>query len=168
MNWTSIIPNLVTTSRIAMIPCILIQFKRGNYSTAILLFIAACVTDLLDGYAARKLKASTTIGAYLDSIADLLLIISLLTYFISVGTVSPLSMAFIGFMFLQFLITSVRGNLVYDPVGKYTGVMLFAVVLLLLICPTGRTGKMCDYIISLYISGAFFLRILFLKRRISV
>ena len=73
--WTA--PNQLTLLRLLFVPFILMSVIDGNYRSALLLFIAAGVSDGLDGLLARLLHQRTTLGEYLDPIADKLLLSSL-------------------------------------------------------------------------------------------
>jgi cardiolipin synthase len=64
------LPNLITASRLALAPFVVLAILDGQHSRALALFFLAAVTDVLDGMAARHLRLSTTAGAYLDPIAD--------------------------------------------------------------------------------------------------
>jgi cardiolipin synthase (CMP-forming) len=70
------IPNFLTILRILSIPLFIILLSYGFYPLALLLFFCAGVTDALDGFLARTFKQKTTLGAYLDPIADKLLLSS--------------------------------------------------------------------------------------------
>ncbi len=75
------LPNLLTLSRIAVIPILLALFYvEGGWVRWIAcgLFTAACLTDYFDGYFARALKQVSPLGQYLDPIADKLLVASVL------------------------------------------------------------------------------------------
>jgi CDP-diacylglycerol--glycerol-3-phosphate 3-phosphatidyltransferase len=78
--------NYITTLRILLIfPVIIIatpEASPGNW-TALILFVVAGITDHLDGYVARKTGSSSSLGALLDLVADKLLIIITLFYFVS-------------------------------------------------------------------------------------
>src|SRR5690554_3544446 len=69
--WT--IPNLLTVFRLSLIPVFLWCFYSGLENArfwAAFVFWLAAITDALDGYLARKLKQSTPFGAFLDPVAD--------------------------------------------------------------------------------------------------
>lgn len=71
------IPNLLTLSRIVMIPVfVLIYFLRFDWSplVAAIIFALAGVTDWIDGYLARKWGQMTKLGAFLDPVADKLMV----------------------------------------------------------------------------------------------
>jgi cardiolipin synthase len=70
------LPNFLTLLRIAGIPVFLIFLVDGRYPEALGVFIAAGVTDALDGAIARLTHSKTTLGAYLDPAADKLLLLS--------------------------------------------------------------------------------------------
>jgi len=70
------IPNALTMMRIVLVPVIIILLMQGSYVKALILFAISGITDALDGFLARVLKQQTTLGAYLDPIADKALIMS--------------------------------------------------------------------------------------------
>jgi cardiolipin synthase len=67
-------PNLLTLLRLIFIPFIVIAVVENHYGWALVIFIAAGVSDGLDGLLARLLKQKTLLGLYLDPIADKLLL----------------------------------------------------------------------------------------------
>lgn len=66
------IPNILTTLRIGC--CLSIIFCKPLSVTFIILYISAGITDMLDGFAARKLNAVSSFGERYDSVADTLFI----------------------------------------------------------------------------------------------
>lgn len=75
------LPNILTLSRILLIPVfVTIYFLPGDttYLWAAFLFGAAALTDWLDGYLARKLGQTTPFGAFLDPVADKLIVVTAL------------------------------------------------------------------------------------------
>ena len=64
------LPNLFTLSRLALTPFVVGAILNGQHVLALVLFVVAGFTDFLDGAAARGLKLTTSVGAYLDPIAD--------------------------------------------------------------------------------------------------
>ena len=67
-------PNQLTLLRMMFLPFIVIKLVEGHYSSALILFVLAGMSDGLDGLLARTLKQQTTLGQYLDPIADKLLL----------------------------------------------------------------------------------------------
>lgn len=74
------VPNQLTFLRLAFLPFFIIAIKYDNYIVAMAIFVVAGITDGLDGFLARGLNQKTRIGAYLDPIADKLLLSS--SYFV--------------------------------------------------------------------------------------
>jgi cardiolipin synthase len=69
------IPNLLTLLRILIVPVFAISLMYGHLAAAFALFLLAALTDLLDGYIARRLDQASALGAFLDPMADKLLML---------------------------------------------------------------------------------------------
>ena len=74
--------NLLTAARIALTPWIVLRFLGGDCAGALALLAVAGATDAADGYIARHYGQKTRLGAYLDPIADKLLLTAI---YISLG-----------------------------------------------------------------------------------
>ncbi|HOD14116.1 MAG TPA: CDP-diacylglycerol--glycerol-3-phosphate 3-phosphatidyltransferase [Spirochaetota bacterium] len=72
------IPNLLSLSRIVLIPLLVYLLYVKSWWLALILFAAASLTDLLDGWSARKLKQESEFGIFIDPLADKFLVISVL------------------------------------------------------------------------------------------
>jgi len=75
MSWT--IPNILTLIRIILIPVLVIVFYvpgQWSYQMSAAIFGIAALTDLLDGYLARRLNQLSAFGAFLDPVADKLMV----------------------------------------------------------------------------------------------
>ena len=92
------VPNVITLSRIIMIPFIvgifyfpddMVSFSAKNV-VATTIFIFAAVTDWLDGYLARRLNQMSAFGAFLDPVADKLFVVGALIVLLFLGRVDPL------------------------------------------------------------------------------
>jgi cardiolipin synthase len=70
-------PNLLTLMRLFIIPFLVIEILDGRYPLAFALFVLAGFSDGFDGLLARMLSQRTTLGQYLDPIADKLLLSTL-------------------------------------------------------------------------------------------
>jgi len=71
------VPTLLTLSRIAVIPVFILFFlfkAPWSYQLCTWLFVLAAITDWLDGYIARKYKLTSRFGAFLDPVADKLMV----------------------------------------------------------------------------------------------
>jgi len=75
MRWT--LPNILTLLRIILIPVLVIIFfmpGQWSYQLSAAVFGLAAITDWLDGYLARRLKQLSVFGAFLDPVADKLMV----------------------------------------------------------------------------------------------
>jgi CDP-diacylglycerol---glycerol-3-phosphate 3-phosphatidyltransferase len=82
--WT--VPNILTWIRIAAIPLVIVTFYLPYHwanAAACVVFAAAGITDTLDGYLARKLGQITRLGAFLDPVADKLIVVTALVLLVS-------------------------------------------------------------------------------------
>jgi CDP-diacylglycerol--glycerol-3-phosphate 3-phosphatidyltransferase len=93
MSATLNLPNLLTWIRIILIPLIVLAFYLPHYwdaipaswagPTASIIFALAGITDWLDGYLARRLNQTSAFGAFLDPVADKLMISTALVLLVS-------------------------------------------------------------------------------------
>jgi CDP-diacylglycerol---glycerol-3-phosphate 3-phosphatidyltransferase len=88
-QWLKDLPNKLTLARIAVIPLLLIAYPltEALHLPCAIVFALAAVTDLLDGYLARKYGNVTSLGALLDPIADKMLIAASLLLLAAGGVV---------------------------------------------------------------------------------
>ena len=70
------VPNALTILRIILIPVFVILFFKGYKMAALGVFCAASLTDMLDGYLARKLNQITDFGKLFDPLADKLMVLT--------------------------------------------------------------------------------------------
>jgi cardiolipin synthase len=75
------LPNLITLGRLLLVPCFLVASMRGLYGVAFVIFVAAAVTDILDGALARRLNVRSKLGALLDPAADKTLMVCGFLYY---------------------------------------------------------------------------------------
>ena len=81
------LPNFLTILRIVAIPVFLIFLTDGRFGAALIVFVLAGITDALDGAIARLTNSRTTLGAYMDPLADKMLILSAFVVFASMDVV---------------------------------------------------------------------------------
>ena len=81
------VPNQLTFLRLAFLPVFLIAIEYERYDLALGILVAAGVSDALDGVLARGLNQKTPLGAYLDPIADKLLISAAFISLVQMGLV---------------------------------------------------------------------------------
>lgn len=70
------IPNIITLARILLTPLFIILLIQGRYRKALMIFLLAGLSDLADGLVARAWHQKSPLGAYLDPLADKLLMSS--------------------------------------------------------------------------------------------
>ena len=91
-------PNIITMTRISIVPFLFFLLKSpGPFWSLVLaiLFVAAAVTDLLDGFIARKYKMITTMGKFLDPLADKLIVNTAMILMIPIGRIDAWIVAII-------------------------------------------------------------------------
>jgi cardiolipin synthase len=71
------IPNLITLARILMVPVIVWAIASNQMRVAFALFLVAGLSDLVDGFLAKRFGMATELGAYLDPLADKAMIVSI-------------------------------------------------------------------------------------------
>ena len=72
------LPNRLTVARVALVAVFVPLLMTEHYLASVIVFIVASLTDLLDGYLARKNHLITNFGKFMDPIADKLLVLSAL------------------------------------------------------------------------------------------
>jgi cardiolipin synthase (CMP-forming) len=81
------IPNLITLARILLVPVVVWAIASDQMLFAFLLFAAAGVSDAVDGFLAKRFGMASELGAYLDPLADKVLIVAI---YVSLGIVDAL------------------------------------------------------------------------------
>jgi cardiolipin synthase len=71
------IPNLITLGRILLVPVVVWAITAGEMRIAFILFLAAGISDAVDGFLAKRFGMSTELGAYLDPLADKAMLVSI-------------------------------------------------------------------------------------------
>ncbi len=108
------IPNLLSLFRILVIPFYIYELMHDNYSYALALFVIGTVSDLLDGFLARRLNQVTALGKFLDPLADKLFFLFSLSIMSYKGLV-PLW--FFGILLLRDIFVSIGSVIFIDRVG---------------------------------------------------
>ena len=172
------LPNILTYARIGAVPLVVGCLLAGGYQwrwTALGLFVAAAITDFLDGYLARLWSQQSSLGRMLDPIADKLLIAAVLLMLAADGTIAGTHLwAAIIILCREVLVSGLREFLgqvqVSVPVtqlAKYkTAVQLVAIGLLIagpagdrvlpITSEVGLAGLWCAAILTLYTGFDYF------------
>ena len=70
------VPNLLTLIRLLLIPVYIFLFVSGQKNAALIVFLSACFTDMLDGFLARRWGQITNFGKLMDPFADKVMVIT--------------------------------------------------------------------------------------------
>jgi CDP-diacylglycerol--glycerol-3-phosphate 3-phosphatidyltransferase len=84
------LPNLLTMGRVVVIPLVILLLDRGSPKDcwwAALVYSAAALTDLIDGWLARRMHVVSVLGKFLDPLADKLLVMAVLIYLVPLGRI---------------------------------------------------------------------------------
>jgi CDP-diacylglycerol--glycerol-3-phosphate 3-phosphatidyltransferase len=120
--------NKLTLARICLVPFFILFMSLGGFLNTILaliVFFVASITDFLDGHIARKRKTITSLGIFLDPLADKLLISSAFIYFVGIPYLRIAAWMVIAIVSREFLIAGLR------TIAAYKNVIISA----------GRSGK---------------------------
>jgi cardiolipin synthase len=79
------IPNIITMGRLIIVPLVIVMILQGRWATAFVLFVIAGVSDGIDGFIARRFDMRSEFGAYIDPLADKLLLVSIYVTLAIVG-----------------------------------------------------------------------------------
>lgn len=108
------IPNFITIFRFLLVPAVIFALLNGNREWALLFFVVAGVSDAVDGFIARHFNQHSALGAYLDPMADKLLLVSV---FVVLGYMGELPLWLViaaasrdALIVCAVLLSSVMGN----------------------------------------------------------
>ncbi len=166
MNNITSLPNLLTVMRILLIPIFVIVFYlpfSWAHATTAIIFAIASFTDWLDGYLARRLKQFSIFGAFLDPVADKLLVATSLLLLVGVKDLDYITLPAIIIVGREIVISALREwmaeigsrtSVTVSYIGKIkTSVQMVAIVLLLAFNPAsswwGVTGFILLYIAAI-------------------
>jgi CDP-diacylglycerol--glycerol-3-phosphate 3-phosphatidyltransferase/cardiolipin synthase len=140
----------------------LYTFLLDLKTISFIIFLSLSLTDVLDGYMARKMNVASSKGAYFDTAADFILLLAAFTSFVIKGIYPSWILFLIIFMFLQFILTSKMRMSMYDPIGKYFGTILFGAALITLIFENALLYNSIALFILLFAFISFLSRYIFL------
>lgn len=160
------VPNLITLVRILLIPVFVMLFitpTEDRSLSAAVVFVVAAITDLLDGYVARRTGQVTRLGKLLDPIADKLLVLSALILLVNVDRVSALIAILV--IAREVAVTGIRAIaagegmiIAAETTGKYKMALQVVAITLLILEGTGlaELGNLhLAGIVTLYLSLVF-------------
>jgi CDP-diacylglycerol--glycerol-3-phosphate 3-phosphatidyltransferase len=142
------LPNILTLVRIALIPIVIIVYYlpwQWSHVASAAIFGLAALTDWVDGFLARKLDQVTPFGAFLDPVADKLIVVAAIVLLLEVHSTPWFALPAIVIIGREIVISALRewmanlgvgDNVAVSMLGKIkTWVQMVAVALLLLAKP---------------------------------
>ncbi len=98
--------NKLTLLRVVLIPVFLVLAYAGQRYWALAVFILASLTDLLDGYIARRYDQITDFGKFMDPLADKVLVMAAMCYFVEIGRMPGWALAIV--LLREFAVSGMR------------------------------------------------------------
>lgn len=81
------LPNLITIGRLFLVPLVIVMIVNERWQAAFIVFVAAGISDAIDGFIAKRFDMTSELGAYLDPVADKALIVSIYITLAMVGAI---------------------------------------------------------------------------------
>ena len=103
MNTTA---NKITIFRILLIPVFLILAYLGQMTWALVVYIIACLSDMADGYIARHYNQISNFGKFMDPLADKVLVLAAMCFFIENGQMPGWAVVIV--LFREFAVSGLR------------------------------------------------------------
>jgi CDP-diacylglycerol--glycerol-3-phosphate 3-phosphatidyltransferase len=164
MQWN--IPNILTFLRIILIPVLVVAFYTPgpwSYQISALIFGLAAITDWLDGYLARRLQQTSLFGAFLDPVADKLMVAVALVLLVQDNPHALFAVPAAVIIGREIVISALREwmaeigartKVAVSIVGKVkTALQMIAILLLLYKIPVGLFPTHMVGVILLYIAA---------------
>ncbi len=176
MQWN--IPNILTLLRIVLIPVLVVVFYvpgPWSYQISALIFGLAAITDWLDGYLARRLQQTSVFGAFLDPVADKLMVAVALVLLVQDNPSELFAVPAAVIIGREIVISALREwmaeigartRVAVSIVGKIkTTLQMIAILLLLYKIPVGAFPTHMVGVVLLYIAAILTLWSMFVYLR---
>lgn len=159
------LPNILTLSRIVMIPVFVAVFYLPvdwRFSVSAAIFALAGATDWLDGYLARRLNQATPFGAFLDPVADKLMVAVALTVLVEEHHSAILTLPAVIIIGREIVISALRewmaemgsrASVAVSYIGKIKTTAQMVAIIMLLAFPPGISWALVGTVL-LYIAAA--------------
>lgn len=98
--------NKITVLRILLIPVWLLLAYQGQSIAALIVYTIACLSDMVDGYIARHYNQITNFGKFMDPLADKMLVLAAMCFFIQNGQMPGWAVAIV--LFREFAVSGLR------------------------------------------------------------
>ena len=144
----ALIPHALTALRALSAP-LLWWFVTGLQFEAALACLAFAVTsDAIDGPLMRMIGTPSVAGGYFDATADCAVIVAAFSAFAWIGVYPAWTVALIGVVFMVFIVTSLTMPVIYDPVGRHIGGVLFLSIGATLLLPDFFVQAVILFVVS--------------------
>ncbi len=153
------LPNAITLSRIALVPVLILALKGRHFGAALGIFLAAGLSDALDGFLAKRFSWTSRLGAILDPAADKILLVSayvMLTVLDYIPFWLMLGVAFRDLLIVggYLAYTSLYGPVTMRPsyLSKFNTLMQITLVCVILVqqamgVALGGIDRLLDYVV---------------------
>ncbi len=98
--------NKITIARVILIPVFLILAYAGQSLAALIVYIIACLSDMADGYIARHYNQITNFGKFMDPLADKVLVLAAMCFFVENGQMPGWTVVIV--LFREFAVSGLR------------------------------------------------------------
>ncbi len=165
------IPNTLTIARFVLIPLFLTVYYYDHSIVALIVVLLAGLTDVLDGYLARRNGQVTVTGMMLDPLADKLMMLAVVIALLVKGHLPWEAFGVMAFREVGMIVTSAyfyfRGykTVPANKLGKATAVVYYLAILLLFLEQSGGTAVLWSAIALSYLaSGVYLVKFRMLNR----
>ena len=147
--------NKITIFRVVLIPVFLVLAYTGHMRWALVVFVLASLSDMLDGYIARHYNQITDFGKFMDPLADKVLVMAAMCYFVEAGRMPGWALAVV--LLREFAVSGMRlvaveqGRVIAAAwSGKIkTAATMVCLCLMLLIGPPSPESSAPDWVAQL-------------------
>ena len=156
------LPNFLSFLRIFFVLPIIYTLQSELYFLAAFLFLLSSITDFMDGYLARRFELESELGAFLDLIADKILVVTILIWLVFIYANLTLTILSILIILREIIITSFRYFLVLNNAdlelikankyGKFKTAFQFFSIFLLILSPLHNNFYLTFSLILLLLS----------------
>lgn len=156
------IPNLLAVTRLILTPVTMWLILRSPDNTAVTIvaaavFAVAALTDFADGYLARRWRITTTLGAFLDTVADKVLITGALIALVQIGTTDSWVVFIIvgreiAVMGLRSVAALDQGTVPPSIWGKWKATVQFVAIIVAIVNPDLAVGAVSVADVALWIA----------------
>ncbi|NLN05970.1 MAG: CDP-diacylglycerol--glycerol-3-phosphate 3-phosphatidyltransferase [Clostridiaceae bacterium] len=165
------IPNILTLIRLMLVPLCAMYLYKEQYLAALIIYVIASLTDIADGYIARRFDIVTNFGKVVDPLADKLLSLSTITILSYRGRIHMLVPILI---FVKELLIGLGGLLLYKKkhlvksakwYGKATTVLLFVSIVFVIFDQTLFIGRVFMVVALCF---AYFALFMYLRQFVGI